>query len=367
MFKTFFALLFALLAALAPIGTGRMGLKDQAGAAETATGVPGDNVLSVMTYNIKGLPWPVALDRAGALDRIGQRLAAMRRAAQQPHIVLMQEVFSSQAAEVAAMAGYRHVIMGPDTALRTATTMDDADRHYIEDGRWDRGENMGKPLNSGLMILSDYPVLGIDRMAFPDFACAGFDCLANKGVLIAHLDVPGIGRVSIINAHLNARSAAMVPVARSQQAFVRQVDLMARFVVRHVPRGQAMILGGDMNIGGDLQRRTSFFTGFKRSGFSFVTPALDGASQALAQSLAGKGDMQRDLLHAARHGKDWLFARDTSGAAMSVASALVPFGNEVGGEPLSDHFGYVIDYAPQGRHERIHLAERGGTRQPGAL
>ena len=344
MFKTSFTILFAFIGALSPIGIGETGLRDQAVAADTVGVERPDNVLSVMTYNIKGLPWPIALDRNDALDRIGERLAMMRRDRRQPHIVLMQEVFSSKAAEVAAVAGYRHAVMGPDSALRTTMAMDGIDRRYIKAARWDRGENMGKSLNSGLMILSDYPVLGIERMAFPDFACAGFDCLANKGVLIVRLNIPGVGRVSVVNAHLNARSAAMVPVARSQQAFARQVDLMAGFVARHVPQGQA-----------------SFFTAFARSGLSFITPALGGASQALAHGQLAEATMRRDLLHAARHGKDWLFGRDASGTALPVRRAQVPFGNEVTGEPLSDHFGYVIDYAPKryGAHELIHFAERG--------
>ena len=344
MFKTSFTILFAFIGALSPIGIGETGLRDQAVAADTVRVERPDNVLSVMTYNIKGLPWPIALDRNDALDRIGERLAMMRRDRRQPHIVLMQEVFSSKAAEVAAVAGYRHAVMGPDSALRTTMAMDGIDRRYIKAARWERGENMGKSLNSGLMILSDYPVLGIERMAFPDFACAGFDCLANKGVLIVRLNIPGVGRVSVVNAHLNARSAAMVPVARSQQAFARQVDLMAGFVARHVPQGQA-----------------SFFTAFARSGLSFITPALGGASQALAHGQLAEATMRRDLLHAARHGKDWLFGRDASGTALPVRRAQVPFGNEVTGEPLSDHFGYVIDYAPKryGAHELIHFAERG--------
>ena len=40
-----------------------------------------DNMLSVMTYNVHGLPWPVAQDRDDALVQIGARLAQMRQAA----------------------------------------------------------------------------------------------------------------------------------------------------------------------------------------------------------------------------------------------------------------------------------------------
>lgn len=359
MLKAFQPLLFAGLAMLATSGSGREDPHLASMAAASAMATADSPVLSVMTYNIKGLPWPLALGRDEALDRIGQRLVAMRRTGRQPHVVLLQEAFSSEAQALAAQAGYRHVAFGPDSALRTETRTDAADLAYLQTARWDRGERMGKSLSSGLMILSDYRIAGIDRMAFPDFACAGLDCMANKGVLIAHLHVPGAGPVSIVNAHLNARAAAMVPIDRTQQAFARQVGLMARFVAGHVPEGQALILGGDMNIGGDMRRRNAFFSGFDRSGLRFVAPALDGARQALAQAAADKG-ARRDLLHAVEHGKDWIFARDGRDRPMAVLRAQVPFGSEAGGETLSDHFGYVVRYRMPVRrpHEPVHFASR---------
>ncbi|WP_176593885.1 endonuclease/exonuclease/phosphatase family protein [Sphingobium sp. EM0848] len=341
MFKAFQPLLFAGLATLATSGAGREDARHLP--AKPAAMSVQDNALSVMTYNIKGLPWPLALGRDDALAQIGQRLAAMRREGQQPHIVLLQEAFSAQAIATARRAGYRHVAFGPDSALRSGSRADAADIAYLEKARWDRGERMGKSLDSGLMILSDYPISRIDRMAFPDFACAGIDCMANKGVLIAHLAVPGMGPVSIVNTHLNARTAAMVPVERSQRAFGRQAALMARFIASHVPDGQAMILGGDMNIGSDRLRQGAFFTSFHQSGLPFVAPALEGARQALARSATDRG-ARPDLLHAVEHGKDWIFARNGDGAPMAVVQAHVPFGSEGAGEPLSDHFGYVVHY-----------------------
>lgn len=359
MLKAFAPALFAGLAILATSGLATGGASREElrlpSFAQAATPSPHD-ALSVMTYNIKGLPWPIALGRGEALMRIGERLVTLRRAGRQPHILLLQEAFSAEAAALATQAGYRHVAFGPDSALRTQARPGAADIAYLQSARWDRGEQMGKSLGSGLMILSDYPIMGTDRMAFPDFACAGFDCMANKGVLIAHLDVPGTGPVSIVNAHLNARTAAMVPVGRTQQAFGRQVDLMADFVARHVPQGQAAILGGDMNIGSDTRRQSAFFSTFAKAGLPFVASALGGAGQALAA--AGQGS-QPDLLHAVRHGKDWLFARQANGRPMAVVQAQVPFGSEGGGEPLSDHFGYVIHYrTPVQPHEAIHLASR---------
>ena len=357
MFRAWGGLLFASMAMLASSGAGQDGVGFQTGSAGPSLSRGGENGLSVMTYNIKGLPWPVALGRDDPLARIADRLVEMRRQGRQAHIVLLQEAFSSQAVALARQAGYRHVTLGPDAEMPSAPATTATDSRYVQQARWDRGEGVGKVLSSGLMILSDYPVDHVDRMAFPDFACAGFDCLANKGVLIVHVEVPGVGRVSIVDTHLNARTAAGVPVPRSQQAYERQVELMARFVAQRVPRGNMVVLGGDMNIGGDPLRRRAFFAAFERSGLSFVTPALGGAQQA--DGLADAGERQ-DLRYLTRRGKDWIFARSATGSPLKVLGARVPFGTEPGGEPLSDHFGYVIRYAAAApaRHGGIHFASR---------
>jgi endonuclease/exonuclease/phosphatase family metal-dependent hydrolase len=349
MAKPLRAILVASLAVLAATGSqGESRRSDTAGLAATAP--QPDRPLSVMTYNVMGLPWPIALGRDEALGRIADRLAALRRAGRQPHIVLLQEAFSPQVAQLARRAGYAHVAIGPDSGLRTAIVAGPDDRAYVQAARWDRGETAPKQLNSGLLILSDYPIAGIDRMAFPDFACAGFDCLANKGVLIAHLAVPGFDRpVSIVNTHLNARKAAGVAIVRSQRAFDRQAGLLADFVRAHVPAGQPMILGGDLNIGGDRNPIHAFFTRWARAGMSFVAAHLGGARRALADSLPSDAGTHWDLEQASARGKDWLFARDDRGRPMRAIHAAVPFGTEVEGAPLSDHFGYMIAYEPERR------------------
>ncbi|CAN5246647.1 hypothetical protein BH10PSE12_BH10PSE12_04410 [soil metagenome] len=362
MFRPFRAMLFAGLAVLAATGSSSDALSPGFMRGAKTWPVGAENSLSAMTYNIRGLPWPIAMGRTQALAAIADRLANMRRAGVQPHIVLLQEAFTPEAAQIAARAGYAHVVAGPDAGQPSTMMAGGDDIAFLADARWDRGERMGKQLGSGLLILSDYSVIAIDRLAFPDFACAGFDCLANKGVLIAHLAVPGSPLpVSIVNTHLNARKAAGVPVIRTQHAFARQVDLMARFIADHVPEGQPMILGGDMNIGKDAQRAQAFFARFARAGLSFVTPRLAGAHRALAEAACADEGARRDLMRASQHAKDWLFARDARHAPMPLAAAHVPFGTEPDGIALSDHVGYVIDYrgaAP------LHVAQ---TRRNGAM
>ncbi|WP_173204296.1 hypothetical protein [Sphingopyxis sp. BSNA05] len=56
--------------------------------------------ISVMSYNIKGLPWPIAAGRSAALGKIGERLAKLRAMGTAPTIVVLQEGFIDAAAAI---------------------------------------------------------------------------------------------------------------------------------------------------------------------------------------------------------------------------------------------------------------------------
>ncbi|MBA4089908.1 MAG: endonuclease [Sphingobium sp.] len=350
----FFASLTALLAASSS-SVSSSAAPDAASARPQGATLP----LSIMTYNVMGLPWPVAFGRDEALGRIADRLAVLRGEARQPHVVLLQEAFIADPAQFARRAGYAHVAAGPDANVRTPVARTAADTDFLRGARWDRGETLSKQLGSGLLILSDYPIIGIDRLAYPAFACAGFDCLANKGALIAHLRVPGVAApVAVVNTHLNARKAAGVPVARSLAAFDRQAQLLSGFVAAHVPGDRMMILGGDLNIGRDPRRVEAFFARWRSAGLGFVAAALGGGRRALAGASVVDPAQRRDLSEAVARGKDWLFARDGDGAPMRVARAHVPFGGEAQAR-LSDHVGYAISYAPAAG-QAVRFADAGG-------
>ena len=47
------------------------------------------------------------------------------------------------------------------------------------------GEGWGKLTGAGLHVLSDLPILDVKAAAYS--ACAGFDCLANKGVMLVRV------------------------------------------------------------------------------------------------------------------------------------------------------------------------------------
>jgi hypothetical protein len=88
----------ALLFGLGPLTamTGAAGA-DVTVAAPAALTAQAPDSISVLTYNIKGLPWPLAGNRESAFVAIEQRLADLRANAAQPHIIVLQEAFTDRA------------------------------------------------------------------------------------------------------------------------------------------------------------------------------------------------------------------------------------------------------------------------------
>ncbi|EJU10555.1 endonuclease/exonuclease/phosphatase [Sphingomonas sp. LH128] len=291
-----------------------------------ASSVRDDGTLSVMTYNVKGLPFPLAYGRAEALGEIGNRLRKLRREGRQPDVILLQEAFIPEAKAIARRAGYAHVLLGPGVkdAPRDVAQPDT----FVQNASWSRGEAVGPQVDSGLVILSDHPIVKASRMVFPEAMCAGFDCLASKGVVIAWIAVPGRAEpVAVADTHLNSRKASGVPVARANVAFTRQVEAMRTFLRRQVDPHADLILGGDFNIGDDAERIAA-------------TRELIAGGQDAAETADGPPDQQRDLAAIRERNKDKLYHR----GLLRLRSLEVPLGEGTGKDAFSDHLGYVAHY-----------------------
>jgi len=298
--------------------------------------------ISVLSYNVKGLPWPVAWGRDAALEQIADRLDARRQHGEQPDIVLLQEAFADTAREIGRRAGYRHIAFGPDAAQPAG---DEKVGPLGND--WTRGEAIGKQLDSGLAILSDFPILSVRTMAFGDTACAGYDCLANKGAMMALIQIPGRREPArIFNTHLNARTASGVGIGKANLAFRRQIRLLADFIRQEIhdtaPAPAPIIIAGDFNIGQDNERRAAF-TALSTTGSLPDFAALSRASglQAIQTNAISGTRHKADMRAIVDRAKDLMFAN----SALRPVRASVPFGTEPSGPALSDHFGYRIDYA----------------------
>lgn len=295
--------------------------------------------LSVMTYNVEGLPWPVARGRPAALAEIGQRLAALRASGRQPAIVLLQEAFIPQAKAIGALGGYRYVAFGPSAGDAPAAPTPSLRAGFDAAARWRKGEDVGKWVDSGLAILSDYPIVSTARMAFPQDACAGFDCLAAKGALLARVAVPGVARpVAVIDTHLNSRVVTGVSIDRADTAYAWQAGALRQFVAAHVDAGTDTVVGGDFNLGHDPLRLGAM---------GADGGVLQGASEAVATAVGraqGAGGIGVDLDAVRRRAKDKQYFRAATGSRLALRDVVVPFRIADRGFLLSDHLGFIADY-----------------------
>ncbi|WP_375195650.1 endonuclease/exonuclease/phosphatase family protein [Sphingobium sp.] len=299
-----------------------------------------DGTLSVMTYNIHGLPWPVAWGRDADFTRIAARLRLLRSEGRNPHVVVLQEAFTQEAQAIGRNAGYRYIATGADQDAVNGQAPTASDRAFAAAESWRHGEGLPKFVGSGLQILSDYPIADSRRIVFPAFACAGFDCLANKGALLARITLPGrADPVDIITTHLNSRRASGVPNDRSNHAYGVQLACLGDFIRRnHDPR-DALIVAGDFNMGHDPARRSGLLGGAFRQWLPGATVA-DAYDEAARKAIPLSGDAQYSRYRA----RDWEFFAAGRTMAFSLRGIDVPFGHAADGSMLSDHVGYTAIY-----------------------
>lgn len=308
-------------------------------AAQSTVSEDSGGAMSVMTYNVKGAPWPVTHGRGRALRLIGDRLLQLRREGHQPQIVLLQEAFSGDARAIARRAGYRFVIAGPGPDERTPSAASEADLQFLAGRSLWHGELSGKLFGSGLLLLSDYPVTQVRRLAFPAFACAGFDCLANKGALLATIELPGATPVDIVATHLNSRHSAHVADARSLYAYRRQVALLSDFIAANRNPDHPLIVAGDFNVGAAPERGRALSA--LVPGWGEGSPVVEALGVASAGSDAAAGD----ALAAVRRNTDFEFIAAGRSAGLVPLDVRVTFGREPDGHMLSDHIGYAVSFA----------------------
>lgn len=306
--------------------------------------------IDILSYNVKGLPWPLAGGRPQALATIGDRLAALRAAGRAPQVVVLQEAFTGDARAIAARSGYRYVAFGPEAD----TPRPDAAPPRPDD-YW-RGEGLGAWLSSGLVLLSDYPLSDIRRSPFPDGACSGYDCLANKGMLAARLHVPGRAQpVEIVTTHLNSGAPSGQPESASRAAYAAQLRALRRFLREDGPRGAdstglprpaARIIAGDFNVGHSPQRLALLMRTLVADGNAVAT--AQGRAKYAAPCHTDPAPCRAGTALAANvpltDANDWQFyAPAPRGDARPIRRTAL-FGPDAQGAQLSDHQGLMVRY-----------------------
>jgi endonuclease/exonuclease/phosphatase family metal-dependent hydrolase len=245
--------------------------------------------LSVLTYNVHGLPFGVAAgDPAGRMPLIGAHMVAY-------DVVLAQEDFAFHERLRAAVA---HPIVRRGNPSRMPWC----------------------PICSGagLTLLARlHPDALLDHTAVPYDTCAGWigggsDCFATKGFQHARLQLPGGAVVDFLHTHLDAGRRAA-----DRQARRRQIDTLRAFAARQVgPR--ALVVGGDLNL--------------------LATDPDDAAQLAELQTALGLTDARaRPAEGGGFPTVDYLLYRSGSGATLELLEAGEDRAFTRGSEPLSDH------------------------------
>jgi endonuclease/exonuclease/phosphatase family metal-dependent hydrolase len=302
--------------------------------------------LTVMTYNVAGLPWPIKKGRRSALKEIAAEIDALRDSGRAPDVIVLQEAFTESSARIGR--SYPHRVRGPLAADRSDTDAPSLGDEFRRERKFLKGERLGKVMSSGLYILSDYPVSASYMTPFRRTSCAGYDCLANKGAMIAVIDIPGAPEpVQILNTHLNSNRKSGVPEPRALAAHRQQVDELDALMARARNDAWPFIYAGDFNT---KKSQARFSHNDETMRATLVTHYCLTSSDCDARmNWAGE--------------TPWLDTQDLqgfeSGSRVSVrpVRAEEMFAEPVNGRVLSDHDAYVVTYRLTWKLEKVASAE----------
>ncbi len=210
--------------------------------------------LTVLTYNVAGLPWPRRSGTGRAMERIKNAWPAEFTHGE-PDILLMQEAFVPSSTRLPLEIGYRNVVRGPLRLDRPDPRPERADPEFRRERRLTKGERFFIFTGSGLVAATDLAVTGNTNLPFDRHSCAGFDCLANKGAMLLEIDLPGMPEpLFVLNTHLNSAKASGVNSERSFYAYQRQIAELRDLLERHWRGRGPLIWAGDINARRNLER-----------------------------------------------------------------------------------------------------------------
>ncbi len=289
--------------------------------------------LSVLTFNIEGLSWPARSGRAPSLEQIGKHLAAMRATGTAPDVVLFQEMFSDAAKRAVLSSGYPAIDSGPRRTTRARGSTKDK---LPGNSSLKRGEIGVHVYGSGLAIASRYAIVDTARRAYGRKSCAGFDCLSNKGIALARLDVPGVpSLIDIYDTHMNSRGASGAPAARNLAAHERQALEASEFIDRTHDDATPVVFGGDFNMRHSEERWGNFS---RYQSLDLVHRICAAPASGCDVRMSWDGD------------EPWMDTQDLQfywpGDRVQIRPIRVEalFDGSPGSPQLSDHDGFLVTY-----------------------
>lgn len=273
--------------------------------------------IRILSYNIKGLPGIAGgYNNKTRFIEIGKMLSERRKNGTAPQIVLLQESFIKETRAIREISGYPYIVKGSNAS--------DIDEN---------GKKKSALFNAGLYILSEYPIILSEKVAFGKKLCKSWDCHSNKGVQYAVIDVPDLPfYLPLANTHMQAGS-------KHDKIRFGQTEVIQRFIGQLKP--DLFIFGGDFNITPALP---SYQYWFEQMRLSSVGEYCLSPSQNTCRVKDGT-----DIDWVVRLTKDHIFyqsglASAKTGAPIQVKVTPVEvernFTEHHKGKPLSDHLGY---------------------------
>lgn len=189
-----------------------------------------------------------------------------------------------------------------------------------------KGKKLKHIQDSGLFLVSKYPMEVLDQVIFKD--CAKADCLSSKSAIIVEITMPNGKKAQLINTHLQAWDEPKIVAIRKKQ--LEQIkEMMARNLIPGVPQ----ILIGDLNIDGKLE-----------SEYSSALEAMEMTSTPLEGPLTGTNGFSTEGCYKKPGGDNeewldhmWLNANGTDTKITEKKVVLMMGELECGLCPLSDH------------------------------
>jgi endonuclease/exonuclease/phosphatase family metal-dependent hydrolase len=299
----------------------------------SADGTKASTTLKVLTFNIEGLGFPARSGRETELREIGARLAAMRSAGTGPDVILFQEMFSGAAKNAVAATAYPAIASGPRRTTRASGSTGEA---LPGKASLKRGEVGLHFTGSGLAIASRYPVLSTQMLAYGKRACAGIDCLANKGIMLARIAIPGVPTpIDIYDTHMNSKGASKAPEPRHLAAHDRQALEASQFIDSTHDDAFPVILGGDFNMRHSEPRWENFS---RYQSLNLVHRVCADQASGCEVRMSWDGDAP------------WMDTQDLqffwSGSLTSIQPIRVEalFDGSPDSPQLSDHDGFMVTY-----------------------
>ncbi len=161
--------------------------------------------------------------------------------------------------------------------------------------------------------------------------------MANKGVLLAAIQIPGVPEpIEIFTTHMNSKDASGVSSKRSRIAHNFQVDEVRDYLFAEInDDGRALIAGGDFNTRGDRKR------------LEYLTR---DDHEPIVRFYCNQSEGRCDIRISYDGDEPWLDTQDLQvffpGDRIDVRPIAIEalFDEPVDGKKLSDHDAYLVEY-----------------------